>query len=146
DFGLDGFRVGVIHSTNQEVVSCLQKLSVYHSTASIIQHSCEALINDKEWCDYFFLPTYRRKLRESYEKAQCLLEEAGIEVKEANSGLFLWINLQPFLNEITKEEELALFEDFFMQGLFVVPGSILHCANPGWFRLIYSVYSQDLDA
>ncbi|KAK7070774.1 hypothetical protein SK128_022016 [Halocaridina rubra] len=146
DFGLAGFRAGVIHSTNQEVVNCLKKLSTYQCTASIVHHACAALLNDKEWCDDFFLPTNRRKLRDSYEKARSFLEEMGIEVREAKSGFFVWINLQPFLNEVTKEEELALFEDFFKQRLFVVPGSILYCANPGWFRLIFCVHPQDLEA
>lgn len=39
---------------------------------------------------------------------------------------------------LTKDAELALFEDFLTAGVFVRPGTSLLCNEPGWFRITFT--------
>lgn len=144
DFSLAGFRVGVIHTLNTDVINCLIRTATYQCSPSIIQHATATLLNDEDWCDNFFLPTNRRKLKEAQEMAANRLKDMGVKVRDSNSALFLWIDLQEFLNERTKEGEIELFEEFFNSGVYIIPGCQLCCVNPGWFRLVFSINQEVL--
>lgn len=44
-----------------------------------------------------------------------------------------------FLDKKTEEEEMILFNELLMGGVFILPGSTLGCQEPGWFRVIFTV-------
>ena len=46
DFGIAGFRLGVIRSVNEHVRKCLRVISVYQVSSSIGQQAAATLIND----------------------------------------------------------------------------------------------------
>lgn len=46
DFSIPGFRIGVIHSSNPWILSCLRTLSHYHSSPPLTQHAAASLLND----------------------------------------------------------------------------------------------------
>ncbi|KAF2356672.1 Aminotransferase class I/classII [Trinorchestia longiramus] len=97
-----------------------------------------------EWCDKFFLPKSQKKLNDCYQNALCLLTEEGIAVRPSQAGLFIWMNLRPFMGKRTTEEEMELFQAFITAGVYVVPGSELRCVEPGWFRLVMAVSEEEL--
>jgi len=139
DFGLAGFRVGVIHTTNRRLMQYIDIVGFYQVTPSIIHDAVATILDDKEWCDDFFIPANQKKLRESHETAVSKLKAAGVEVVSAQAALFGFANLGPFLSAPTREAELELFGELYAAGVYVVPGTELYCARPGWFRMVLSV-------
>ncbi|XP_066966730.1 1-aminocyclopropane-1-carboxylate synthase-like protein 1 [Macrobrachium rosenbergii] len=145
DLVLAGFRVGVVHSLNKDVITCLKRISTFQCTPSIIQNAAATIMNDKDWFDGFFLPTNRRKLGDAYRNTRQRLEEMGFQVREGKAGFFLWVSAKAFMKENTKEAELELFEAIFKKGVYIVPGSQLYCVSPGWFRLIFTIPPEKLE-
>ncbi|KAK8739873.1 hypothetical protein OTU49_003238 [Cherax quadricarinatus] len=145
DFSIPGFRLGVIHSLNPWVLSCLRTLSHYHSCPQLTQHAAATIINDIEWCDDFYIPTNQQRLYTAYHKARQRLQAMGVVTKKATAGLFLWANMQAFLQPCTKDREMALFMALVKGGVCILPGQKMHCANPGWFRIMFAVPEETLD-
>ncbi|KAG0724598.1 1-aminocyclopropane-1-carboxylate synthase-like protein 1 [Chionoecetes opilio] len=145
DFALPGFRIGVIHTTNPWVLSCLRTLSHYHSSPPLTQHAAATLLNDVEWCDDFYIPTNKERLAASYKKARECLEACGAKVHRSVAGIFLWVNFQAFLDECTEQCEIDLFMAFLKGGVCILPGQKLYCAHPGWYRIVYSARDDVLE-
>ncbi|KAK7084312.1 hypothetical protein SK128_002087 [Halocaridina rubra] len=145
DFGLAGLRLGIIYSFNEEVVKALTPLGTYKCVPHIIQHAAATIVNDKAWCDEFYLPTVKEKLRNAYERGYDRLTSMGIKVRRATAGCFLWFNLQPYLKRQTEEEEMELQNELLDAGLYIVPGTKLYCNSPGWFRIVFSVSPKELE-
>lgn len=145
DFAVPGFRIGVIHSLNPWVLSCLGTLSHYHSSPPLTQHAAATLLNDVEWCDNFYIPTNKERLAAAYKKVCESLQGCGVKVHKAVAGIFLWVNMQPFLEECNKENELALFMALLKGGVCVLPGQKLYCADPGWYRVVFAAKEDALN-
>ncbi|XP_068248133.1 1-aminocyclopropane-1-carboxylate synthase-like protein 1 [Palaemon carinicauda] len=145
DLVLAGFRVGVVHSMNKDVITCLKQISTFQCTPSIVQNAAATIMNDKEWFDGFFLPTNVKKLGDAYRKTRQRLEDMGFQVREGKAGFFLWASARAFMKDNTKEAEVELFDAIFKKGVYIVPGSQLYCVSPGWFRLIFTIPSEKLE-
>lgn len=54
--------------------------------------------------------------------------------------------LRPFqyLEEQSFSDERRLFDNFFHSGVYIVPGHELFCAEPGWFRIIFTAKTDAL--
>ncbi|XP_042225161.1 probable inactive 1-aminocyclopropane-1-carboxylate synthase-like protein 2 [Homarus americanus] len=145
DFSIPGFRLGVIHSLNPWVLSCVTTLSHYHSCPQVIQHAAATIINDEEWCDGFYLPTNQERLAKAHHKICQRLQEMEIAVCKGQGGLYVWANLQAYLQPCTEEREMALFMALVDGGVCILPGKKLYCVNPGWFRIIFAVPDEELE-
>jgi len=145
DLGLAGFRLGVIHSRNAEVLNCLNTVGSYQATSHVTMHAAATLINDKEWFDKFYLPTNKQKLRKAYDRACSKLEQMGVGVRKSKAAFFIWANVQSFMKSKTEEEEMAIFDELFEAGLYVVPGVKNHCQDPGWIRIVFTVSEEEID-
>jgi len=144
DFGLAGFRLGVLHTTNAALLKYVNTVCFYACCPSVVHDTLATLLNDTVWCDSFFLPTNRQRLQSSYRTAVTRLQEFGIEVLEAEAALFVFANLSPYISEKSKKGEIELFLALFAEGVYVVPGSELYCEDPGWFRFVISVDADTL--
>ena len=60
-----------------------------------------------EWCDKFYIPTNKERLAAAYKKARECLEANGVQVKEAVAGIFLWVNMQAFLDQCNEASEMG---------------------------------------
>ncbi|XP_076064845.1 putative inactive 1-aminocyclopropane-1-carboxylate synthase-like protein 2 isoform X2 [Oratosquilla oratoria] len=145
DFALAGFRTGVIHTRSSSVKKCLDAVAVYQSTPALIQHASATLLSDKAWCDDLYLKINRQRLRERYTRCLAKLKGAGINVRKAKAGLFIWFNLGPYLRSRTKEDEMDLFRELLERGVYMVPGTQFYCEEPGWFRAIFAVSEVELE-
>ena len=50
----------------------------------------------------------------------------------------LLLLLLKFLSEITPEAEVTLWNKFFDVGVYITVGKAFHCAEPGWFRIVFA--------
>lgn len=65
-----------------------------------------------EWCDNFYIPTNKEKLAAAYQKTCESLKACGVKVLKAVAGIFLWVNMEPFLGECNKENEMGESKEF----------------------------------
>jgi 1-aminocyclopropane-1-carboxylate synthase len=74
------------------------------------------------------------------------LQKYNIEYCEPQSGIFVFINLSPFLKEKSIQGEMNLYRKFLNSSkLNISPGHLFHAPEPGWFRICYAVNQQMLN-
>lgn len=138
DLGFPGFRVGIVYSYNDQVVSCGRKMSSFGLVSSQTQHMLASMLCDEEFVESFLLESSRR-LSKRHEKFTKGLEEVKISRFPSNAGLFCWMNLKSLLKEETIEEELKLWHVIINEvKLNVSPGSSFNCCEVGWFRVCFA--------
>ena len=138
DMGLPGFRVGIVYSYNDLVVSCGRKMSSFGLVSSQTQHLLAAMLSDDKFIDNYLKESSRRlaKRHRLFTKG---LEEEGITCLPSNAGLFCWMNLRSMLKDQTFEAEMTLWRGIIDDvKLIVSPGSSFHCTEPGWFRVCFA--------
>ncbi|XP_063594441.1 1-aminocyclopropane-1-carboxylate synthase-like protein 1 [Penaeus indicus] len=145
DFGLAGLRVGVVVSRCAELMACLRAVAIYKCTPHLVHHASAALLSDIAWCDDFYLRLNSERLGRTYRRARGRLEAMGARVREARAGLFVWFSIRDFMETDSAEEEMEIHAQLMRAGVYVVPGSKLYGADPGWIRLIFSVGEEELD-
>ncbi|KAK9149450.1 hypothetical protein Scep_008207 [Stephania cephalantha] len=142
DLGLPGFRVGTIYSYNDKVVTTARRMSSFTLVSSQTQNLLASMLSDNEFTQNY-IKTNRERLRRRYEMTIEGLRRAGIECLRGNAGLFCWMNMSPFLDDNTREGELALWNSMLHQvKLNISPGSSCHCSEPGWFRMCFANMSE----
>ncbi|KAL2346514.1 hypothetical protein Fmac_000514 [Flemingia macrophylla] len=143
DLGIPGFRVGMIYSNNERVVSAATKMSSFGLVSSQTQYLVANLLMDKKFTSKYMEETQRR-LKRRKEMLVCGLRNAGIQCLKSNAGLFCWVDMRHLLTSATFEAEKELWiKILYHVGLNISPGSSFHCCEPGWFRLCFANMSED---
>ncbi|KAK2117833.1 hypothetical protein P7K49_004720 [Saguinus oedipus] len=138
DFGISGFRFGVLYTHNKEVASAVSAFSFLHSISGIAQHKLCQLLQNTEWIDKVYLPTYRFRLWKAHKYVTAKLKSLEIPFHNRSSGLYVWINLKKYLDPCTFEEEQLLYRRFLDHKLLLSCGKAYMCKEPGWFRLVFA--------
>ncbi|GMN45058.1 hypothetical protein TIFTF001_014259 [Ficus carica] len=143
DMGLPGFRVGIVYSYNDAVVSCGRKMSSFGLVSSQTQHLLAAMLNDDVFVSNFLSESSKR-LKNRHDYFTKGLEEVGINCLKNNAGLFFWMDLRRLLKEQTFDGEMALWRVIVNEAkLNVSPGSSFQCSEPGWFRVCFANMDQE---
>ncbi|XP_021748642.1 1-aminocyclopropane-1-carboxylate synthase-like [Chenopodium quinoa] len=138
DMGMPGFRVGIVYSYNDRVVTTARRMSSFGLVSSQTQHMLAAMLSDDEFVTRF-LDTSRERLSRRHQHFTGGLSQVGIECLKSNAGLFVWMDLRHLLEEATTEGELKLWRVIINDvKINVSPGSSFHCSEPGWFRVCYA--------
>lgn len=143
DLGLPGFRVGMIYSNNQTVVSTATKMSSFGLVSSQTQYMLSQMLKDKKFTANYLMENQKR-LRKRRQMFVCGLKGAGIRCLKSNAGLFCWVDMRHLLKSNTFEAEKELWMKVVCEfGLNISPGSSCHCSEPGWFRMCFANMSED---
>lgn len=143
DLGVPGFRVGMIYSNNQMVVSTATKMSSFGLVSSQTQHLLASLLSDKKFREEY-MKEYPRRLKRRKEMLVSGLRNAGIGCLKGNSGLFCWVDMRHLLKCEGFEAEEELWKMIVREvGLNISPGSSCHCSEAGWFRVCFANMSED---
>eukprot|EP00092_Neocalanus_flemingeri_P016038 GFUD01017358.1.p1 GENE.GFUD01017358.1~~GFUD01017358.1.p1 ORF type:complete len:423 (+),score=120.19 GFUD01017358.1:70-1338(+) len=146
DFGLAGFRMGFIHTYNNDMIKCLDGMNLYTSTSVHIQQFVAKLLLDTKWLDTVYFPANLNRLASSYSYIGKRLSSLGIPALVAQAGLFCWADFSLYLDTHTEEGEIKLFRRFFDEyKVYLVPGSMFGCKIVGWFRIIFAVGQDRLE-
>nr|AFT92042.2 1-aminocyclopropane-1-carboxylate synthase [Paeonia lactiflora] len=138
DMGFPGFRVGIVYSYNDAVVSCARKMSSFGLVSTQTQHLIASMLSDEHFTERYIVES-AKKLAERQRRFTRGLAQVGINFLKSNAGLFLWMDLSSLLKEKTVEEELTLWRVIINEvKLNVSPGSSFHCSEPGWFRVCFA--------
>jgi aspartate/methionine/tyrosine aminotransferase len=138
DFGLSGFKVGVLHTRNPEVRAIAERLGRLAAASSDTQAVLRELLADRAWTKAF-LTESRSRLATAYRRTTEALDAAGIPYFPATAGLFVYLDLSQFLPEPTFEAERTLAARIFTEAhLHLTPGAAFHTPTPGHYRLCFA--------
>ncbi|XP_021119983.1 probable inactive 1-aminocyclopropane-1-carboxylate synthase-like protein 2 [Heterocephalus glaber] len=150
DFGITGFRFGILYTHNDDVVSAMTPFGYLHSVSGITQYKLRRLLGDRDWINRVYLPINHSRLQEAYgyviKRLHELEEQFGFKItfRSIGCGLYIWINLKRLLEPCTFEEELVLHRRFLDHKLILSRGKSYMFKEPGWFRLMFAEHSQRL--
>ncbi|KAL8172472.1 hypothetical protein V2J09_024276 [Rumex salicifolius] len=143
DLGVPGFRVGIVYSYNDRVVSCARKMSSFGLVSSQTQRLVASMLSDNAFVETF-LRESKRRLKRRQEHFTEGVARVGIRCLRSNAGLFVWMDLRHLLKETTLEGEVALWRLIIHDmKINVSPGSSFHCSEPGWFRVCFANMDDD---
>jgi len=143
DLGLPGFRVGVVYSYNDAVVTAARRISSFTLVSSQTQKTLAAMLADGAFAATY-IRTNRDRLRARHAYIVAGLARAGVPCLRGNAGLFVWMDMRRLLAEPTVAGELRLWDRMLREvKLNISPGSSCHCSEPGWFRVCFANMSLD---
>jgi 1-aminocyclopropane-1-carboxylate synthase 1/2/6 len=136
DFGLSGYKVGVLHTRNPEVRQAVLAQSRLANASSDTQALLRDLLLDTGWLEQFQTEA-RSRLRTAYEQTTAALTAAGIPYLPAAAGLFLYLDLTAHARSF--EAEAALTQRLRTEArLNLAPGAGFHSTTPGYYRLCFA--------
>ncbi|GJN05548.1 hypothetical protein PR202_ga23185 [Eleusine coracana subsp. coracana] len=143
DLGLPGFRVGVVYSYNDDVVTTARRMSSFTLVSSQTQKTLAAMLADDDFAESY-IRTNRERLRARHDHIVAGLDRAGVPCLRSNAGLFVWMDMRGLLDDQTVAGELRLWDRLLREvRLNISPGSSCHCSEPGWFRVCFANMSLD---
>ncbi|KAI0444736.1 putative aminotransferase class I and II family protein [Xylaria telfairii] len=159
DFCATGFRLGVLHSRNEGLITAVYTISVLGWVPYIVQDIWADMLTD----DGFrvdFMEKNRRLLTEHSAILTAFLREHNIPYyTKINAGCFAWVNLQRYLHDksessITdlirsdiqfyRDREMTLWNRLLASGVGLGLGSWYSAEEPGWFRISFTVEKEEL--
>jgi aspartate/methionine/tyrosine aminotransferase len=138
DFGLSGYKVGVLHSENRTLIRIAQDMAYFHSVSMQTQRTLTNLLAAPGL--QHILEEMRTRLLLAYQHTTRRLSEHAVRFLPVEGGVVVWLDLRCFLASASFEAERRLFEAIFEDcRVNISPGRVFHCAEPGWFRLCFTV-------
>ncbi|KAH7350546.1 putative aspartate aminotransferase [Rhexocercosporidium sp. MPI-PUGE-AT-0058] len=147
DFAAAGLRLGSLITPNVLLRKSVAANMRFHSPSGMSIAIGIAILEDRDFVKRF-MSLSRQRLAESRSFTTRILDEAGIKYAgHGNAGLFLYVDLSPWLpaklnnEQSDSEREFSLAQKLLDTGVGVHPREE-HGEIPGHFRL---VFSQDRD-
>ena len=134
-------RLGCIYTHNEELMRAMSVISPFHSSGGSNERIASVMLEDEIWMDRF-LQISRERLTAGNRMARGLLDDADIKYYPgSNSGLFLWVDMRPFLRKEDGDgwaQENVLMGRLIGNGVFMTNGKEMSAEEPEWFRLIFA--------
>ncbi len=138
DFGLSGFKTGMLFTRQEKLLKAVQELAYFMPVSNATQKILSNLLAGKAWLNHFFEENSKR-LAQASGVCHQVLSEKGIHAEPNNAGFFAWLDLSRYLSSASAEAEMELYQHILENAkVNISPGQVFHGAEPGWFRLCYA--------
>ncbi len=140
DFGVSGFRFGLVYSLNRDFITAYKNLNLSHTVSNLTQWIMQSVLEDRAFLDAY-LADNRRLLTESYAVVVQTLKALNIPYVPARGSLFAWADLSEFLRADTEEAEMDLWlECYERTGILLTPGIGFGHPRRGRFRIVHAYF------
>ncbi|KAI0445492.1 PLP-dependent transferase [Xylaria telfairii] len=149
DFGAGGMRLGCLVSQNRDFTNAVRSLCRFYSPSQFSMEIAASFLENQEFIRSFLEKSHARLLHNRLV-AESLLSQAGIGSHDkGNAGLFMWLDLSPFLplKETTGDgwsAQRLLSERLDQAGVSMSTGETYRAPKPGMFRLVFSLDEESL--
>ena len=143
DFGVSGFRIGLVHSHNAKFIKAYENLNLSHTVSNFSQWIVQLLMEDTTFMDRY-IPDIQARLTEAYVVVIQHLKELNIPYVPSRGSLFVWLDLSEFLSENTQQAEKEFWLELFRAtGILLTPGEGFGHTKKGQFRVVYPYVSKE---
>ena len=143
DTAAGGIRLGCLYTRNKDLMRAAQTITQFHWSGNANEKVATLMLEDEKWMDQF-LELSRTRLAERNKMVRQILDDNGIKYAHgANAGFFIWIDLRPWVRQLSSGEDMWTGEDeltgrLFENKVYVTNGKEMSAEEPGWYRLIFS--------
>ena len=142
DFGISGFRIGVVHSHNEQFIKAYENLNIGHTISNHTQWMMSQLLLDTAWVKQY-ISDNQQLLTQSYVAVIELLKKHKIPYIPARGGLFIWIDLSKYLTKLTRSADEQFWSQLYQKtGVLLTPGNGFGHKEHGKYRLVYPYVSH----
>ncbi|KAI6185945.1 1-aminocyclopropane-1-carboxylate synthase-like protein 1 [Aphelenchoides besseyi] len=141
---LPGAQFSVLHCENRDLQKALRRLEILQPCAPVVQTIVANLLDDLDWLTEFYKEKTQR-LEENRKFVLNKMSEYEIRCFESTVSLFVFLNLNQFLESDSWEAEQKLWRRFSRAGVFLQPGRLLGISTFGYFRLVISSPKDELE-
>ena len=138
DFGLNGFRVGVLFSHNAALTQAFASLGLFQCVSHPTQALLTRVLRDRAFVrDY--LATNRAKLLHCYRALEQALAAVGVPLTPAAGSIMAWADFRRYLPNATWEAEQELWLALNDRAkVLLTTGRSCGGAEPGFFRVCFA--------
>lgn len=141
DFGVSGFRFGLVYSQNRDFIRAYQNLNLSHTVSNVTQWILQGILEDQSFLEAY-LAENRRLLTESYAVVVQTLKALDIPYVPARGSLFVWADLGRFLRKDVETAEMDFWRECYeTTGILLTPGVGFGHPRRGRFRIVHAYFS-----
>lgn len=137
DFGISGFRVGLLYTLNEQFHLAFENLTAPHLVSNYTQWMITEVFSDQHFLQKY-IATNQKRLTENYITVIKSLKKIEIPYVPAYGSLFVWMDLSTLMSDNTQAEEQKLWRNIYDElGILLTPGIDFGHSKWGQFRLVH---------
>ncbi len=99
DWGVSGYRIGVLYSQNASLNSALDNIGYFSAVSNHTQEAMAEVLEDKQWCAQY-MRSNAQLVGRTYRAVVAALGAAGVPCMPADGGMYVWIDLRAALPKL----------------------------------------------